>query len=113
MVAVYLYSTVLSEEGKMKNFVVLLSDKNRELMNETLINGHVDYLRLKWDEGCLKYCGPCTDGSALMILECKTREQAEDIVSNDPFSKVSYYQNVEIREIQPANPENNFLLEQV
>ncbi|MFM2485535.1 YciI family protein [Celerinatantimonas yamalensis] len=97
----------------MKSFVVLLSDKNKALMSKSLIRGHVAYLQLKWQEGTLKFCGPCTDGTALMVFECQTRAQAEALVAGDPFSKVSYYRHVEIKEIEPANPDNNFHLEQV
>jgi uncharacterized protein YciI len=97
----------------MKSFVVLLANKNKKLMNEPLIKGHVEYLQSKWDEGSLTFCGPCTDDTALMVLECDSYEQAKNIVSNDPFSKVSYYRDIDIKEIKPANPENNFHLQEV
>ncbi len=97
----------------MKTFLVLLSAKQRELMNEKLIRGHVEYLNSLWEKRHLIFCGPCTDGTAIMLLQSESLESIKELLQNDPFSKVMYYQSVEIKEVQDANPNNNFHLDEV
>jgi uncharacterized protein YciI len=94
-------------------FVVHLSNKQRHLMTEELIRGHVEYLRQLKQKGVLPFCGPCKDGTAIMILNCDTFEEAHQFVENDPFSKVGYYASRNIVEIEEANESNNFLLDEV
>ncbi|MBB6453380.1 hypothetical protein HNQ94_001828 [Salirhabdus euzebyi] len=94
----------------MKKFVVHLTNKQRQFMTEALILDHVAYLRNLKEEGVLPFCGPCVDGTALMILDAPTEEIAKEYVEGDPFSKVNYYMERNIVEIEEANIENNFLL---
>ena len=82
-------------------------------MCEELIKGHVSYLTSIWEKGQLLFCGPCNDGTAVMILKTDSLESAESLVKNDPFSEVKYYQSIEFKEVQDANPSNNFHLEEV
>jgi hypothetical protein len=97
----------------MRQFVVLLSEKQKGLMTESLIRGHVAYLSQLSKEGVLRFCGPCTDGSALMLLQCSSAEEAQSLVEADPFSQVAYYANRRIVEIEEANEANEFHLHQV
>jgi uncharacterized protein YciI len=97
----------------MRQFVVLLSEKQKHLMTEQLIRGHVAYLSKLSKEGSLRFCGPCTDGSALMILQCSSPEEAQKLVEADPFSHVAYYASRKIVEIEEANEANEFHLQQV
>ena len=96
----------------MRQFVVLLADKQRHLMTEQLIKDHVAYLHKLSKAGVLTFCGPCTDGSALMILRCPSQEDAENVVAADPFSHVAYYASRKIVEIEEANEANGFHLQQ-
>lgn len=96
-----------------KQFVVRLSGKQRELMTEDLVRGHVEYLRELKERGVLPFCGPCADGTALMILSCDSLETARELVAGDPFSEVDYYEDRDIVEIEEATEENDFLLADV
>ena len=55
-------------------------------------------------------CGPCEDGTAIIVLGCDDREQAVAIADADPFAAVGAYAEREIVAIRVATPENNFLL---
>ncbi|WZY00538.1 YciI family protein [Bacillus sp. FSL W7-1360] len=97
----------------MKKFVVILSDKQRNLMLAELIKGHVAYLKALKEKGVLLFCGPCTDGTAVMIIDAPSLEKAKELVEGDPFSEVDYYKERRIVEIEEANEENGFFLEKV
>lgn len=94
----------------MRTFIALLSDKQQELMHECLVREHVSYLEKQWQHGRVKFCGPCTDGSAVMLIEANDIRSAKNVIENDPFSDIAYYQTVTLKEIQPATPANQFLL---
>jgi uncharacterized protein YciI len=96
-----------------KQFIVHLSDKQKHLMTKELIIGHVEYLRSLKEKGKLPFCGPCVDGTALMILKAESQKEAKELLEGDPFSRVGYYQTQKIVEVQEATFENNFHLEQV
>ncbi|MBO8155753.1 MAG: hypothetical protein H0Z32_04775 [Bacillaceae bacterium] len=97
----------------MKKFIVRLSDKQRELMSEELMKKHASYLKELKEKGVLPFCGPCKDGTALMIIDAPTYEQAKQYVENDPFSQVDYYRKREVVEIEEATIENGFLADDV
>lgn len=97
----------------MKKFVVHLSDKQRELMSCELIKAHAAYLKLLKEKRVLPFCGPCADGTALMIIDAPTKEKAIEYVENDPFSKVNYYRERKVVEIEEATEENDFLINDV
>lgn len=82
-------------------------------MTEELIVGHVAYLRGLKEKGVLPFCGPCVDGTALMMIHASTVEEAGEVVENDPFSKVDYYLDRKIVEVEEATVENNFLIDDV
>lgn len=97
----------------MKTFVTYFSNKQRHLMTEKLIKDHASYLYGLKKKGVLPFCGPCKDGTALMIFKCSSYDDVSQFVENDPFSKVNYYMDRKIIEIEEANEENNFLLSDV
>lgn len=97
----------------MRQFVVFLSEKQKHLMTEQLIRDHVAYLSQLSKEGALRFCGPCADGSALMLLACSSLEEAQCLVAADPFSQVAYYANRKIVEVEEANEANGFHLQEV
>jgi uncharacterized protein YciI len=94
----------------MRQFIVRLSEKQPELMTNTLIQDHVDYLRQLKSNSVLSFCGPCKDGTAIMILSCGSRDEAQKFVDDDPFSEVGYYNECRIVEVEEATEENGFLL---
>lgn len=97
----------------MKKFIVNLSQKQKNLMSEELITQHVSYLKSLKEKGVLPFCGPCVDGTALMIIDAPSFEEAKEYVENDPFSIVDYYIERKIVEIEEATIENNFLIDNV
>lgn len=97
----------------MNHFVVHLSEKQRHLMTEELIRTHVAYLTKLSQAGALLFCGPCADGTALMILQCGDLEEANRLLQGDPFSAVNYYRSRRVVEIQAASEANNFHLQEV
>lgn len=97
----------------MKKFIVRLSDKQKELMNEELMRQHALYLRELKEKEVLPFCGPCKDGTALMIIDAPSYQLAKQYVENDPFSKVDYYMTRDIAEIEEATIANDFLMEDV
>ena len=95
----------------MPKFVILLSDKNKELFTETLLNEHVEHLQRLKDSEILRLCGPFKDNmSAIQIISADTLSEAKAIIQRDPFVKSNYYESVEIRELIEATPENNWLM---
>lgn len=92
------------------SWIVFLSDKQRELMTKNLLRAHVSYLKEITHTGELKLCGPLLDGTAIMIFNVDTEQQAKNLVACDPFSKVSYYKTARFVEFMEANMENKFLL---
>lgn len=96
-----------------KRFVCFLSGKQKDLMTKELIIRHVGYLKTLKQDGKLPFCGPCADGTAVMILAADTLEEARELVAADPFSKANYYRDRRIVELQEATIENNFHLDEV
>ncbi|REE77715.1 hypothetical protein A8990_12735 [Paenibacillus taihuensis] len=94
-------------------FFVHLSNKQRHLMTEGLVRDHVEYLRKLKEKDVLPFCGPCKDGTAIMILSCGNLEEASLYVEEDPFSKAGYYETRSIVEVEEANAANNFHLDKV
>ncbi|MFD1175285.1 YciI family protein [Paenibacillus puldeungensis] len=97
----------------MKKFVVHLSNKQRHLMTEELVKAHAAYLKSLKEKGVLPFCGPCADGTGLMIIDAASYEEAKGYVDNDPFSKVDYYIDRKLVEVEEATIENNFLIDDV
>lgn len=97
----------------MNKYVVRLSEKQRELMSRDLILGHVKHLKKLKMKGLLPICGPCNDGTAIMIFQANSIREVEKYLEEDPFSKANYYQKREIVELSEATIENNFLLDDV
>jgi uncharacterized protein YciI len=97
----------------MKQFFIFLSDKQRHLMTKQLIQDHVTYLGKLSKEGTLRLCGPCKDGSALMLLHCSSLAEAQHLVDEDPFSHVGYYTSRKIVEFEEASEANGFHLAEV
>lgn len=82
-------------------------------MTKELIAEHVSYLKTLKEKGILPFCGPSVDGTALMIIDAPSKEKVREYVENDPFSKVDYYIERKVVEIEEATLENNFLIDDV
>jgi uncharacterized protein YciI len=78
-------------------------------MTDTLVIEHVAWLRRLHATGQLLLCGPCDDGTAIIILRCADRAEAERLAASDPFWPTAAYATRSITGFTPAGPENGFL----
>ncbi|WP_099466599.1 YciI family protein [Konateibacter massiliensis] len=85
---------------------------NEKPLNEELIKSHVGHLKELKKQGKLVFCGPFTDyPGGMVIFLAESLEEATNIAKSDPFI-ASGYKSFEIRTLEPANEENNYLLEE-
>jgi uncharacterized protein YciI len=92
------------------HFLIRLSGAQPELMTPELVSEHVSYLHRLHDSGHLVLCGPCEDGTAIIVLRCSDRAEAERLAARDPFAHAGAYRERSIAAFRLATPENNFLL---
>lgn len=93
-----------------QEFLIRLKGARPERMMPEIVAAHVGWLKTLHMDGLLALCGPCEDGTAIIVLRCGDREQAVAIADADPFAAVGAYAEREIVAIRVATPENNFLL---
>ena len=96
------------KEDKSMIYVYLM--KNQKPLNSDIIKSHVEHLR-KLNKQCkLVLCGPFTDyPGGMVILSAKDIQEATDLATSDPFI-ASGCKSYELRSLEPANEENNYLL---
>jgi uncharacterized protein len=64
---------------------------------------HREYLGMLRDTGKLAISGPYTDGpGALIVLECETKEQVDEIISGDPLTKAGIFKSWTVRQWNPV-----------
>lgn len=94
----------------MKHFLILLSDKQPQLLTVSLLQNHVLFLKQLRVTGSLPYCGPFFDNKgAMLIVKANSEQEAENMIKDDPFIKTKYYKKFIIHEFIPAGDENNWL----
>ncbi|KCZ86813.1 YciI family protein [Hyphomonas jannaschiana] len=94
----------------MAHFIVKLAGACPERTNQANVEAHVAWLETLHDTGKLSLCGPCDDGTAIIVLSCGTLEEAIEIANSDPFVESGAYATRTVHAFQLATPENNFLL---
>lgn len=83
---------------------------NVKPLNKELIKSHVDHLKELKNQGRLVFCGPFTDyPGGMVIFLAEDLAEATKIPKSDPFI-ASGYKSFEIRTLEPANDDNNYLL---
>ena len=83
---------------------------NVKPINEELIKSHVAHLKKLKSQGKLVFCGPFTDYPGGMVLFlAENMDEAINTAKSDPFI-ASGCKTFEIRTVEPANDENNYLL---
>lgn len=96
----------------MKKFVAILSNKQKAKFSDALLMAHVEHLKTLQSKGILELCGPFTDNaSAIQIVLSENLETARNTIMADPFIRHGYYENISIKELIQATPENNWLVE--
>ncbi len=94
----------------MKSFLILLSEKQPELLGMNLLAAHINYLKQLRTAGHLPLCGPFTDNKgAILVIRATSTNHAEKIISEDPFIKEMYYKKYTVQEFIEAGEENNWL----
>lgn len=84
--------------------------KNIKPLNEEIIKSHVEHLKKLKSQGKLVLCGPFTDyPGGMVVFLAEDLAKAINIAKADPFI-ASGYKSFEIRTLEPANDENNYLL---
>ena len=85
---------------------------NEKPINKELIKSHVGHLKELENQGKLVLCGPFTDyPGGMVIFLAEDLAEAMNIAKSDPFI-ASGCKSFEIRTLEPANDENNYLLEE-
>ncbi len=84
--------------------------KNQKPLNEELIREHVEHLKTLNEQGRLILCGPFTDyPGGMVVFSAEDMVMAVRIAESDPFIS-SGSKTYEIRTLQLANEENDYLL---
>nr|WP_321362309.1 YciI family protein [uncultured Hyphomonas sp.] len=94
----------------MAHFIVKLAGAQPDRTTRANVEAHVAWLHALQDAGKLVLCGPCDDGTAIIVLSCSTLEDATDLANSDPFAETGAYAERTVHAFQLATPENNFLL---
>ena len=83
---------------------------NEKPLNEELIKKHVEHLKRLKSQGKLIICGPFTDyPGGMVVFLAEDLEEATNIAQADPFI-FSGCKSFEIRTLELANEDNNYLL---
>lgn len=83
---------------------------NKKPLNNELIKSHVEYLRALKAQGKLILCGPFTDyPGGMVVFSAENVTEATNIAMSDPFI-ASGCKSFEVRTLELANEENNYLL---
>lgn len=92
-----------------KSLFVMLMENVREL-NFDVIQNHVKHLEALDNKGKLYLCGPFSDyKGGMVIFNVSTYNEANELAQQDPFIAEGY-KTYELRTIEVANKENNYLL---
>lgn len=84
--------------------------KNIKPLNEEIIKSHVNHLKKLKSQGKLVLCGPFTDyPGGMVVFLAEDLVEATNIAEADPFI-ASGCKSFEIRTLESANDENNYLL---
>ncbi len=89
-------------------YVYLMS--NQKTLNEELIKNHVEHLKELKRQGKLVLCGPFEDyPGGMVVFHAGNIEEATNIAKADPFIS-SGCKSFELRTLEEANEDNNYLL---
>ena len=89
-------------------FVYLMN--NKKALNLQVVQEHVEHLRTLDQEGRLVLCGPFTDyPGGMVVFRADSEDEALRIAESDPFI-ASGFKTFELRTLEVANADNNYLL---
>lgn len=85
---------------------------NEKPVDRELIKSHVEYLKELKRLGKLVLCGPFTDyPGGMVVFVAEDLDEATTIAKSDPFIS-SGCKSFELRTIEVANEENNYLFDE-
>ncbi|RTR29119.1 hypothetical protein EKG37_15405 [Robertmurraya yapensis] len=85
---------------------------NVKSVDKELIKSHVEYLKELKRQGKLVLCGPFTDyPGGMVVYVAEDLDEATTIAKSDPFIS-SGCKSFELRTIEVANEENNYLFDE-
>jgi len=89
-------------------FVYLMN--NKKDLNLQVVQEHVEHLRTLDQEGRLVLCGPFADyPGGMVVFRADSEDEALRIAKSDPFI-ASGFKTFELRTLEVANADNNYLL---
>lgn len=94
----------------MAHFLIKLAGACPDRTTPALVEAHVTWLHALQDASKLVLCGPCDDGTAIIVVSCDTLADATHIAESDPFTGAGAYAERTVHGFQLATPANNFLL---
>lgn len=84
--------------------------ENKKPISSELVKNHVEHLKGLERQGRLILCGPFADyPGGMVVFLAEDMVEAENIAKSDPFI-ASGCKTFEIRTLEPANEDNNYLL---
>jgi len=94
----------------MAELLYIILMHNAKPLDEQAVADHVRYLAALDDAGQLVLCGPFIgEEGGIVILRAVSPEAARLAAESDPFIARGY-KTYELRQLEPANRENNYLL---
>lgn len=94
----------------MGKFVVILRERRPAVLTRGMYDRHIQYLQESSRAGTLLLAGPLKgQDRVLQILSAGSREEAERILSRDPFVSEGYFRGYDCHELIESNEANNWL----
>ena len=89
-------------------YLYLMSDKKE--LTEQLVKDHVEHLKALDVDGKLVLCGPFSDyPGGMVVFQADSFDQVILVAESDPFI-ASGHKTYELRTLEVANKDNNYLL---
>jgi uncharacterized protein len=94
----------------MKSFLILLGERQPHLLNDKLLEDHINYLKKLRVDGHLLVCGPFLDNQgAMLVIKANSEAEAMDLIKNDPFITGDYYKKFVMNEFTEVGAENDWV----
>lgn len=89
-------------------YLYLMSNKKE--LTEQLVKDHVEHLKALDVNGKLVLCGPFSDyPGGMVVFKADSHDQAVALAESDPFI-ASGHKTYELRTLEVANKDNNYLV---
>ncbi len=97
-------------DAKFTVYAYLMTHSDRSKFTPALIEAHVAHLKKLDGDGRLVLCGPFLDyKGGMVVVRASSADEARRLAEQDPFIS-SGFETYELRTLQMACRENNYLL---